>query len=238
MENPSWPRLLWIKRGLAGLEAAEGPREAEQGSTQPRGAGLLRSGAPSEQRATRPRALIPLVRAPGANKELFGKAVLGGERQQTGRKFFPAATFIFTLVIPTTSTTPAKKQGQLKKNKQRTNRKTQPRHATRTAGVWKITWWRHTCRTRWVYLVIVLHTQNTLLQWDPGRPTRWAAGSSCLHHRLHVVQAVVPPQVGGLQTCVDLSSLLKLDDLLGCLRDQVRDSAGEQARVDEKANQS
>ena len=35
-ELPSWPRLLWIKRGLAGVgRAAEGPREAAQGSTRP-----------------------------------------------------------------------------------------------------------------------------------------------------------------------------------------------------------
>lgn len=38
-----------------------------------------------------------------------------------------------------------------------------------------------------------------------------------LHHRLHVVQAVVPPQVGRLQACVYLRGFLKLDDLLGGL---------------------
>lgn len=38
-----------------------------------------------------------------------------------------------------------------------------------------------------------------------------------LHHRLHVVEAVVPAQVGRLQACIYLGSFLKLDDLLGSL---------------------
>lgn len=38
-----------------------------------------------------------------------------------------------------------------------------------------------------------------------------------LHHGLHVVEAVVPAQVGRLQACIDLCGLLKLDDLLGSL---------------------
>lgn len=38
-----------------------------------------------------------------------------------------------------------------------------------------------------------------------------------LHHRLHVVQAVVPAQVGGLEAGVNLCRFLKFDDLLGCL---------------------
>jgi hypothetical protein len=38
-----------------------------------------------------------------------------------------------------------------------------------------------------------------------------------LHHRLHVVETVVPAQVGWLQTCIYLCGFLKLDDLLGCL---------------------
>lgn len=39
-----------------------------------------------------------------------------------------------------------------------------------------------------------------------------------LHHRLHVMEAVVPAQVGGLQARIYLCSFLKLDDLLGSLR--------------------
>lgn len=38
-----------------------------------------------------------------------------------------------------------------------------------------------------------------------------------LHHRLHVVQAVVSAQVGRLQACIYLCSFLKFNDLLGCL---------------------
>lgn len=38
-----------------------------------------------------------------------------------------------------------------------------------------------------------------------------------LHHSLHVVQAVVPPQVGWLKACIYLSSFLKFNDLLGSL---------------------
>lgn len=38
-----------------------------------------------------------------------------------------------------------------------------------------------------------------------------------LHHRLHVVEAVVPAQVGRLQARIYLRSFLKLDDLLGSL---------------------
>lgn len=39
-----------------------------------------------------------------------------------------------------------------------------------------------------------------------------------LHHRLHVMEAVVPTQVSGLQACIYLCSFLELDDLLGSLR--------------------
>lgn len=68
-------------------------------------------GGPSEQKGHDPELLSQEVHTPGANRQLFGsKSVLGGEREQGG-KFFPSfTTFIFTLVIPTTSTTPAKKQ--------------------------------------------------------------------------------------------------------------------------------
>lgn len=38
-----------------------------------------------------------------------------------------------------------------------------------------------------------------------------------LHHCLHVVEAVVPAQVGRLQACIYLCSFLKLNDLLGSL---------------------
>lgn len=38
-----------------------------------------------------------------------------------------------------------------------------------------------------------------------------------LHHRLHVVQAVAPPQVGRLQARVYLRGFLELNDLLGGL---------------------
>lgn len=39
----------------------------------------------------------------------------------------------------------------------------------------------------------------------------------CLHHGLHVMQAVAAAQVGGLQACIYLCRLLELNDLLGCL---------------------
>ena len=104
-----------------------------------------------------------------------------------------------------------------KTNKKRTNRKTQPRHETGTVGVWKITWWRHAGPGGFTLVMMLPPHEHAapvgqVVRHD-GQPV-----PPRLHHRLHVVQAIVPPQVGGLQACVNLSSFLKLDDLLGCLR--------------------
>lgn len=104
-----------------------------------------------------------------------------------------------------------------RKNKQKKNRKTRPRHETRTVGVWKITWWRHAGPGGFTLVMMLPPHEHAApvgqVVGHDGQPV-----PPRLHHRLHVVQAVVPAQVAGLQACVNLSSLLKLDDLLGCLR--------------------
>lgn len=184
-------------------------------------AGLRTRGA-FRTKGPRPRALIPLVRAPGANRQLFGsKAVLGGERQQTGREILPLFHHLHLYPRHTNhlyhTCQETEDSVKEKTNKKRTNRKTQPRHATRTAGVWKITWWRHAGPGGFTLVMVLPPHEHAapvgqVVRHD-GQPV-----PPRLHHSLHVVQAVVPPQVGGLQACVDLSSLLKLDDLLGCLR--------------------
>lgn len=72
-----------------------------------------------------------------------------------------------------------------------------------------------------------------LLQWDRSSDTM-GSGSAMSSYRLHVVQTYCSSQVGGLQACVDLSSLLKLDEFAGLPKGTRVNSTVSRARVDEK----